>query len=131
MNPEEVGFFKSFFTRKNTFPDFFKGQIVDASFVNIDEKGANHTLKKGAKILSKIEGEWTSNLRFDDEEYYDIEDYNLIQMYHYGYMLPSDSSRRLDLISFINDDQEKSQIEKEKNEANEEKDKALREKFNK
>ena len=52
-------------------------------------------------------------------------------MYHYGYMLPSDSSRRLEFISFINDDQEKSQIEKEKNEANEEKDKALREKFNK
>ena len=46
-------------------------------------------------------------------------------------MVPSDSSRRLDLISFINDEQEKSQIEKEKNEANEEKDKALREKFNK
>lgn len=131
MNPEEVGFFKSFFTKKNTFPDFFRGQIVDASDVNIDEKGANHSLKKGANILCKIDGEWTSNLRFDDEEYYDIEDYKLIQMYHYGYMLPSDSSLREDLISFINDDLEKSQIEKEKNEENEEKDKVLRKKFKK
>ena len=52
-------------------------------------------------------------------------------MYHYGYMLPSDSSLREDLISFINDDLEKSQIEKEKNEENEEKDKVLRKKFKK
>ena len=131
MNPEEVGFFKSFFTKKNTFPDFFKGQIVDSSFVTIDEKGSNHALKKGAQILCKIEGEWTSSIRFDEEEYWDIEDYNLIQMYHYGYLLPSDSSLRLDLINFIKDDQEKSQVEKEKNEELEEKDKELRKKYGK
>jgi len=131
MNPEEVGFFKSFFTKKNTFPDFFKGQIVDSSFVTIDESGWNHTLKKGAKTLCKIEGEWTSTIKFDDEEYWDIEDYKLIQMYHHGYLLPSDSSLRLDLINFIKDDPEKSQVEKEKNEENEEKDKALRKKYNK
>ena len=131
MNPEEVGFFKSLFTKKNTFPDFFKGQIVDASFVNVDEKWCNHSLKKGAQSLCKIEGEWTSSIRFDDEEYWDIEDYNLIQMYHHGFLLPSDSSLRLDLISYIKDEQEKSQVEKEKNEADEEKDKALRKKYNK
>ena len=129
MDPEEVGFFKSLFTKKNTFPDFFKGQIVDASFVNIDPKSCNHSLKKGAKSLCKIEGEWTSSIRFDDEEYWDIEDYNLIQMYHHGFLLPSDSTLRLDLISYINDDQEKSQTEKEKNEADEEKDKILRKKY--
>ena len=50
-------------------------------------------------------------------------------MYHYGYMLPSDSSLRLDLIGFIKDEQEKSQVEKEKNEACEEKDKELRKKY--
>ena len=130
MNPEEVGFFKSFFSKKNTFPDFFKGQIVDSSFVIVDEKGCNHSLKKGAKCLSKIEGEWTSHIKFDDEEYWDIEDYKLIQMYHYGYMLPSDASLRLDLISFINDELEKSQMEKEKNEESEERDNELRKKYN-
>ena len=131
MNPEEVGFFKSFFTKKNTFPDSFKGQIVDSSFVNIDEKGCNHSLKKGAQTLCKIEGEWTSSIKFDDEEYWNIEDYQLIQMYHYGFLLPSDASLRLDLINFIKDDQEKSQAEKEKNEAQEEKDDELRKKYNK
>ena len=130
LNPEEVGFFKSFFTKKNTFPDFFKGQIVDSSFVTVDEKGTNHVLKKGAQSLCKIEGEWTSSIRFDDEEYWDIEEYNLIQMYHYGFMLPSDTSLRKDLISFLKDDKEKSQSEKEEYEAGEEKDKQLRKKYN-
>ena len=128
MNPEEVSFFKSFFKKKNTFPDYFKGDIVESKFVKMDEKGCNHILNKGYKSLCKIEGEWTSYIKFDDIEYWDIEDYQLIQMYHYGYLLPSDSSLRLDLINFIKDDQEKSQIEKEKIEADAEKDINLRKK---
>ena len=131
MNPDEVGFFMSFFTKKSTFPDFFKGQIVDSSFVEIDEEGCDHYLKKEAKCLCKIEGEWTSHIKFDGEEYWDIEDYKLIQMYHYGYMLPSDASLRLDLISLLNDDLDKSQIEKEKYEESEERDEELRQKYNK
>ena len=128
MNPEEVGFFKSFFKKKNTFPDYFKGDIVESSYVTIDEKSQNHKLNKGFKSLCKIEGEWTSSIRFDDEVYWDIEDYPLIQMYHYGYLCPSDSSLRSDLIEFLKDDQEKSQIEKEKIEAEAEKDRNLRKK---
>ena len=130
MNPEEVGFFKSFFKKKNTFPDFFKGDIVESSFVNMNPKSANHSLNKGYKSLCKIEGEWTSSLRFDDEEYWDIEDYQLIQMYHNGYLCPSDSSLRLDLINFIKNDQEQSQKEKEKIEEDAEKDITLRKKKN-
>ena len=128
MNPEEIGFFKSFFKKKNTFPDFFKGDIVESSFVKMDEKGCNHTLSKGYKSLCKIEGEWTSTCRFDDEEYWDIEDYKLIQMYHCGYLCPSDSSLRIDLVEFIKDAQEKSQVEKEKIEADAERDINLRKK---
>ena len=128
MNPEELGFFKSLFKKKNTFPDFFKGDIVESSFVKMDEKGANHILSKGYKSLCKIEGEWTSSIKFDDEVYWDIEDFKLIQMYHYGYLCPSDSSLRADLINFIENDQEKSQVEKEKIEADAERDKNLRKK---
>ena len=128
MNPDELGFFKSFFKKKNTFPDYFKGYIVDSSYVTMDEKGCNHILKKGFTSLCKIDGEWTSYCSFDDEKYWDIEDYQLIPMFHYGYLCPSDSSLRLDLINFINNNQEKSQIEKEKIEADSEKDKNLRNK---
>jgi hypothetical protein len=52
-------------------------------------------------------------------------------MYHYGYILPSDSSLRLDLISYLKDDQEKAQVEKEKYETSSEKDNELRKKYNK
>ena len=128
FNPDEVGFFMSFFTKKTTLPDTFKGQIVDSSFVNIDEKGSNHELKKEAQDLCKIEGEWTSSCRFDDETYWSIDDYQLLPMYHYGYLCPSDSSLRLDLINLIKGDQEKSQSEKEKIESDEERDKNLRKK---
>lgn len=128
MNPEELGFFKSLFKKKNSFPDFFKGDIVESSFVKLDEKACNHTLNKGWKSLCRIDGEWTSVCRFDDEEYWDVEDYNLIPMYHYGFLCPSDSSLRPDLIEFIKDNQEKSQVEKEKIEEDEEKDKNLRKK---
>ena len=131
MNPDELGFFKSLFMKKNSFPDFFKGDIVESSFVKIDEKGCDHTLNKGWKSLCKIDGEWTSSCRFNDEEYWDIENYNLIPMYHYGYLCPSDSSLRPDLIEFIKDNQEKSQVEKEKIEEDEIKDKNLRKKYKK
>ena len=94
----------------------------------MDEKGCNHILKKGFKSICKIDGEWTSCCRFDDKEYWDIEDYQLIPMFHFGYLCPSDSSLRLDLINFIKDEQEKSQIEKEKIEADAERDKNLRKK---
>ena len=124
------GFFRRIIIVLYTFFVLLVFVIVDSSFVNIDEKGCNHSLKKGAQTLCKIEGEWTSSIKFDDEEYWDIEDYQLIQMYHYGFLLPSDASLRLDLINFIKDEQEKSQAEKEKNEAQEEKDDELRKKYN-
>ena len=128
LNPDEVGFFMSFFVKQTTLPDHFKGKIVDSSFVTIDEKGCDHILKDGAQELSKIEGEWTSSCRFDGEYYWEIDDYKLIQMYHYGYLCPSDSSLRPDLINLLKGDQEKNQIEKEKIESDEEKDKNLRKK---
>ena len=118
----------SFFVKQTTLPDHFKGKIVDSSFVTIDEKGCDHTLKDGAQELSIIEGEWTSSCRFDGECYWEIDDYKLIQMYHYGYLCPSDSSLRPDLINLLKGDQEKSQIEKEKIESDEEKDQNLRKK---
>ena len=128
LNPDEVGFFMSFFVKQTTLPDHFKGKIVDSSFVTIDEKGCDHALKDGAQELSIIEGEWTSSCRFDGECYWEIDDYKLIQMYHYGYLCPSDSSLRPDLINLLKGDQEKSQIEKEKIESDEEKDQNLRKK---
>ena len=96
MNPDEVGFFKSFFTKKKTFPDHFKGQIVNLSDVTIDEKKRDHVLNKGYKELSKIEGEWTSSCSFDDVEYWDIEGYKSFSINEYLLTLFSES-----FLSFI------------------------------
>ena len=131
MNPDELGFFKSFFSKKQTFPDHFKGKIVDSSFLDIDEKKHTYTLKKNHEELSKIEGEWTSGCSFDDVEYWDIEEYKPLPMNHFGFLCPSDSSLREDLKYLIDNDEEKSQVEKEKIENQEKKDMELREKCKK
>lgn len=129
MNPDELGFFKSFFSKKQTFPDHFKGKIVDSSFVEIDEKKHNHVLKKNHEELSKIEGEWTSSCSFDDVEYWDIEEYKSLSLNHFGFLCPSDSSLRQDLKYLIDNDEEKSQVEKEKIENQEKKDMELKNKY--
>ena len=126
LNPEEPGFFSSFFKSKKTFPDYFKGQIVNLKDVIPDENGGIHKLKKNAKILGKIEGEWTSYLNFDDVEYWNIEDSKSFTCFKHEFICPSDGSFREDLIWLIKGDQEKSQTEKENLEVRQRKDRKLR-----
>ena len=129
INPEELGFFSSFFKSKKTFPDYFRGKIVELNDVTIDEKGGNHKLNKNAKIFGKIEGEWTSYLNFDDEEYWNIDDTKGLTLFCHEFTCPSDGSFREDLINLIKNDEEKSQIEKEKLEVRQRKDRKLRAEF--
>ena len=126
MNPEEPGFFSSFFKSKKTFPDYFKGQIVNLKDVTPDENGGLHKLKKNAQILGKIEGEWTSYLNFDDVEYWNMEDTKGITCLNHEFICPSDGTFREDLIWLIKGDQEKSQSEKENLEVRQRKDRKLR-----
>ena len=126
INPDEPGFFSSFFRTKKTFPDFLRGKIIELNDVIIDENGGEHKLKKNAKILGKIEGEWTSYLNFDDEEYWNIDDTKGLTLFCHEFTCPSDGSFREDLINLIKNDEEESQIEKEKLEVRQRKDRKLR-----
>ena len=126
INPEEPGFFSSFFKTKKSFPDFFRGQIVSLKDVTPDENGGEHILKKNAKSFGKIEGEWTSYLNFDDVEYWNIEDTKGLTVFKHEFTCPSDGTFRGDLIWLIKGDQEKSQIEKENLEVRQRKDRKLR-----
>ena len=126
INPDEPGFFSGFFRSKKTFPDYLRGKIVDLEEVIIDENGGAHKLKNGAKIYGKIEGEWTSFLSFDDVEYWNIEEAKSFTIFCQEFTCPSDGSFREDLIYFIQNDQERSQIEKEKLEIRQRKDRKLR-----
>ena len=131
INPDEPGFISSFFVSKKSFPDYFKGKIVDLNNVNIDENGVNHTLKNNIKEYVKIEGEWTSYISFDNIEYWNNDKTKSFTIFNHEFILPSDGRYREDLINLIKGNQEQSQIEKEKLENRQRQDKKLREKYSK
>ena len=118
------------FKKRENFPDYFSGHIVSSDFVQVDENGSNHTLLKGYQSICKISGEWTNNIKFDDEEYWGIYDEPLLTMYHdENMMLPSDGSVRSDLLCFIKGDIDSSQKEKEGLEVRQREDRKLRAKW--
>ena len=118
------------FKKRENFPDYFSGHIVSSDFVQVDENGSNHTLLKGYQSICKISGEWTNNIKFDDEEYWGIYDEPLLTMYHdENMMLPSDGSVRSDLKCFIKGDIDSSQKEKEGLEVRQREDRKLRAKW--
>ena len=125
MNPEELGFFESFFKSKKSFPDYFRGSIVRVKDVSIDENGGNHKLKKDAKTYGIIEGEWTSFISFDGVEYWN-NNMKTLKLFSHKFTLPSDGRFRPDLICLINGEEEQSQVEKEKLEVRQRQDRKLR-----
>jgi hypothetical protein len=126
MNPEELGFFESFFKSKKSFPDYFRGNIVEIKDVTIDETGGNHILNKNAKIYGNIEGEWTSFISFDGVEYWNNNNMKTLKLFSHEFTLPSDGRFRPDLINLIEGNEDQSQIEKEKLEVRQRQDRKLR-----
>ena len=126
MNPDEPGFLSSFFKSKKTFPDYFRGNIVNLSDVTIDENNGDHKLVKNAKSYCNIEGEWTSFISFDNVEYWNNDTTKGFTVYSHNFVLPSDGRFRGDLINQIKGNQEKSQEEKEKLEVRQRQDRKLR-----
>ena len=125
MNPDEIGFFKSFFKSKSTFPDYFKGVIVDLKGVKIDENGGSHKLSKNPKIYGKFEGEWTSFISFDNVEYWN-NSMTTFNLFSHEFTLPSDGRFRPDLINLIKGNEEEGQKEKEILEEKQRRDRKLR-----
>jgi len=118
------------FKKRQNFPDYFCGCIVHSKYVQVDENGSNHSLLKGYHSICKISGEWTNNIKFDDEEYWGVHDNNCLTMYHdENLMCPSDGSLRTDLQCFVKDNVEASQKEKERLEVKQREDRKLRAKW--
>ena len=126
MNPDEPGYIASFFKSKKTFPDHFRGKIVDLKSVKPNENSADHELNQNAKSYGNIEGDWTSYICFDDIEYWNNDKIKPLTIYSHEFTLPSDGRYRGDLINLINGNQEQSQIEKEKLEVRQRQDRKLR-----
>jgi hypothetical protein len=127
MNPDAIGFFKSIFTSKQkTTPDTFKGKIVKLKDVGVNLNNCNHTIKDDATALVNIEGGWTRDCLFDGDEYWNIDDYPLLQEFDFSYIIPSDGRFRNDRLEFIKGNIEKAQEEKEFLENLQRKDRKLR-----
>ena len=126
MNPDEPGYLASFFKSKKTFPDYFRGKIVDLKYVTREEANGDHKLAKDHKSYGNIEGEWTSYISFDNVEYWNNENAKPFTIFSHEFTLSSDGRYRGDLINLIKGDKEKSQIEKENLEVRQRKDRKLR-----
>lgn len=130
INPDKKSGITSIFSSNpKVFPDFFRGSIVNLSDIEF-KKDYKHTLKKNCKIFSKMEGEWTNYLKFDDEFYWvngEIDNFPLFV--EPDFLLKSDSTFRKDLDYLIKGDTENAQKTKEEYEAVQRKDKELREKM--
>jgi hypothetical protein len=70
-------------------------------------------------------------MRCDDENYWNVNNYEIIPMRKLNYTLPSDSSLREDIKYFIADEEEKAQEIKEKYEQIQRDDRKLRDKYSK
>ena len=131
--PKEGGGFMGlgkFFQKRQNFPDYFCGHIVNSKYIQVDENASNHILLKGYHSICKISGEWTNNIKFDDEEYWGVHDDPLLTMYHdENMMCPSDGSLRTDLQCFIKGNEDASQKEKEGLEVKQREDRKLRAKW--
>lgn len=127
FNPDEKGFFKSILSKQQkSYPDTFRGGIVNIKDLTITPNSKDNFINKKAKYLSIIEGEWTSHLSFDGVEYWTKGDYPLPEHYKMKFTLPSDSSNREDLKCLINSDLANAQLYKEEIEALQRSDRLLR-----
>ena len=132
FNLEKKSILKGFFGKKKTdiFPDKFIGKIVDLSEIKIDEKGGKHEINKNARSYSEISGEWTKELKFDDNVYWTRDLGNLLKFYEPEYKLKSDCVYREDMKSWIEtNDENLAQIKKEECEELQRRDAELRAKY--
>lgn len=86
----------------------------------------NFTLKKDHNILSKIEGEWIRNIKFDDVVYWSYADSKHCDLRRMAFTLPSDSTVREDLVMFKRRSEEEADAAKIKLEELQRKDRKLR-----
>lgn len=84
-------------------------------------------MKKNAKNYGNIEGQWTKFLSYDNVKYWEREDYPLSKFYKSDFILPSDSTNRIDLNMFLQNNEVEAQNSKEKMEELQRSDRKLRE----
>lgn len=130
MNPDErTGFGSLFSSKQKTFPDTFRGDVMNFSDIYLSMDDLKHTKSKFYTSYAKISGEWTSFLNFDENKYWSVNDYPLIPIIKQHFTLPSDSSFRKDVYYWKQRDEKNAQTFKEEYEEIQRTDRKLREKY--
>lgn len=114
FNPDENNVFIRWFVWQKTTPDTFIGEILRYKDVTINNEFPEHTkAKKAEPAVCDVKGQWMSEVCFDNKKYWNNGCYELIPMSKMPFILESDSSKRIDLITFTEGDEEKAQEKKE------------------
>jgi hypothetical protein len=129
VDPDDRGFFKKMTSKKHTYPDYFRGVVTSLSQnAKWDKKSGNwKILSRDNYIMSNIEGEFTSHIRFDNQVFWEYSMFNFPKLRRMAFTLPSDSTFREDLIWLKKGDEETAQKFKVRLEEIQRKDKKLRE----
>ena len=128
LNPDERATFSKLFSKKKSFPDYFKGFILKLSQTTFNPKDNSYTLNKNYKPIVDVHGEWTKNIYFDSEIIWDNSDYPHYDLLRQKFTLNSDSTLRDDLILLKNHQEDEASKAKIRLEEIQRKDKKLREK---
>lgn len=127
LDPDERNVLKKIFQKKLTYPDYFSGMITSLSKNTKKNQDTYSVINEKEMIYSKIEGEFTSHVNFDDKPYWQYDNCSFPHLYRDYYTLPSDSLFREDLFLYKKKEEALAQKSKVGLEDIQRKDKKLRE----
>ena len=98
------------FSSKKNFPDYFRyyilrnfsGFIANSNDILFNSDKNIYKINNEKNIISKIEGEWSRYLKFDEKEYWRQGEIKLADIKKHDFILPSDSLFREDTILLKN-----------------------------
>eukprot|EP00741_Cyanophora_paradoxa_P008863 tig00001388_g8580.t1 len=113
FNPDEPGWFMSFFRSAKTPSDYFVARIYR---LDLDEGDAapapEQAPDEGDEVLAEGDGSWLDKVKFGDKVYWDMQKDQPIKAVPVKNPLPSDVSFRSDLTALAKGDYEAAQVNK-------------------
>ncbi len=131
FNPDDRSSLSKLWSKKDTYPDYFKGEITRLSQAKFNKKTNSYKKSPDNFTYVKIEGEWSKQVSFDDTIYWDYDTFMHYELERMEQTIPSDSTFREDEAELRQGNEDKAQENKVKLEEIQRKDKALRKKNNK
>jgi len=128
LDPDDRGLFKKMVAKKTTYPDYFKGILTSISTnAKFDKKEkVFHINHKDKNIIAEVKGEFTKNVNFGEDTYWEYNPNEFPGLKRMKLTLPSDSTFREDIIWLKKKDEDMAQKFKTKLEESQRYDRKLR-----